>query len=75
MSAKLTYTVFHDDIEEPVYTTAQKHDAIRWCRANYHRSERSSLVITYHNPHSKAPLQDHAGCLKLPADFKPEGLQ
>jgi hypothetical protein len=27
-------------------------------------------VITYHNPHSKAPLHDHAGCLKLPDDFK-----
>ena len=70
MPLKLTYCVFDDEADAPVYVTGHKDDAIKWCRANYGRKARTALVITYHNPHSKAPLHSHAGVVKLPKDFQ-----
>jgi hypothetical protein len=69
MPLKLTYNVWHEDYDEPVHTCGRKDEAIAWCRKTYHESERRVLVVTYHNPHAKSPLRDHAGCLKLPDDF------
>jgi len=67
MPRKLIYTVFHDDEEAPAFETTREADAIRFCRRNYHTSELTSLIITYHNPHARK----HEGhILDLPADFK-----
>jgi hypothetical protein len=68
MPRKLEYHVWHEEQETPLHICGHKDEAIKWCRSNYHRSERPYLCVTWRNPYAKDVLE--GGCLKLPSDFQ-----